>query len=226
MREHLAMTEPVSRASLYDAVWGEPMSKLAPRLGFSDRGLAKICVSNHIPVPPRGYWARLAHGHKVTRPPLPPISKGDEPRIYLQQRKAPAPTTEAPSQQSEIAFEQQPENRVVVPQRLGRVHPLVDKTRTILKSCRPTRWSRGLVWARECLDVKVAPASLPRAMRIMQALLDALEKRGHTVAISKTERPGLAVSMLGEQVMIHLVERTTKPLRSDGAVPAASETEC
>ena len=184
----VGMAEPLTRESLYAAVWTEPMSRVAPRYGLSDRGLAKICASHNIPVPPRGYWAKLAHGHKVTQPPLPPLKKGEESRIYLQKGEAPAEKAEAAPQPAEIAFEQQAENRIVVAERLGRVHPLVEKTRTMLKACRPTHWTRGLVWARDCLDVKVT-ASLPRAMRIMQALLAALEARGHTITLSKTDRP-------------------------------------
>src|SRR6185369_4046909 len=48
------------------------MTKLAPKYGLSDNGLRKVCVSLEIPVPPRGYWAKLAAGHKVKRIALPP----------------------------------------------------------------------------------------------------------------------------------------------------------
>jgi hypothetical protein len=51
------------------------MTKLAPRYGLSDNGLRKVCVSLEIPVPPRGYWAKLAAGHKVKRIALPPHAK-------------------------------------------------------------------------------------------------------------------------------------------------------
>src|SRR5438132_6961131 len=63
-----------TREELYDVVWSESMSKLARRLGLSDRGLAKACARANVPVPGRGYWAKLRHGKRVHRPPLPPAA--------------------------------------------------------------------------------------------------------------------------------------------------------
>jgi hypothetical protein len=47
---------------------------------------------------------------------------------------------------------------------------------------------------------------------MMEALVTALEQRGYAVSLSKTERRGTVVSMLGEEVIIHLVERTKQVL--------------
>lgn len=46
------------------------MNKLAAELGLSDQGLAKACRRYDVPVPPLGYWQKLAHGKAVDRPPL------------------------------------------------------------------------------------------------------------------------------------------------------------
>ena len=35
-----------------------------------------ICKKLNIPVPPRGYWARLRYGYKVKKPPLPKLKAG------------------------------------------------------------------------------------------------------------------------------------------------------
>lgn len=189
------------------------MIKVAPRFGLSDRGLAKICEARSIPVPPRGYWAKLAHGKRVKQPPLPAPAPGDDGQIHFSKPTAPVEAVPKPPEPPEIEFERQPENEIVVPERLGRVHPLVEKTRTVLKGLRPTDWSRGLVSSQECLDVRVSPASLPRALRIMQTLIEALEQRGHRVSLFKRDRRyGIAVHMLGEQVVFHLVERTKQVL--------------
>ena len=61
----------ISREKLYELVWSEPMLKLAGHFNLSDRGLAKKCKQHAIPCPPAGYWAKLQHGHKVERLPLP-----------------------------------------------------------------------------------------------------------------------------------------------------------
>ena len=52
----------ISRGELYSAVWTKPIQKLAAELGLSDVGLAKVCRRESIPVPPRGYWQKLAAG--------------------------------------------------------------------------------------------------------------------------------------------------------------------
>jgi len=55
------------REALYKEVWETPILQLAKKYGLSDVGLAKICRRMQIPLPPRGYWAKEAHGHKVKR---------------------------------------------------------------------------------------------------------------------------------------------------------------
>lgn len=52
------------------------MSRFCHDLGLSDRGLAKLCSRESIPVPPRGYWAKLQFGKPVTKPPLGPLPDG------------------------------------------------------------------------------------------------------------------------------------------------------
>jgi hypothetical protein len=58
------------RQNLFDEVWTTPVTKLAKDYGLSDVGLRKICVTLDVPLPPRGYWARLAAGKAIPRPPL------------------------------------------------------------------------------------------------------------------------------------------------------------
>ena len=65
------MQQGMTRRQLYERVWSTPMKRLAPELGLSDVGLAKLCRRANIPVPPRGYWARLAFGKAVQRIALP-----------------------------------------------------------------------------------------------------------------------------------------------------------
>lgn len=47
------------------------MTTVAQRHGLSDVGLRKICVKLDVPVPPRGYWARLTAGQKLLKKSLP-----------------------------------------------------------------------------------------------------------------------------------------------------------
>jgi hypothetical protein len=58
------------RQKLFDEVWVTPVKTLAKEHGLSDVGLRKICIVLDIPMPPRGYWAKLAAGRKIPKPPL------------------------------------------------------------------------------------------------------------------------------------------------------------
>ena len=61
----------LSREDLYELVWSKPMRDLAKDFGISDVGLAKRCRRLGIPVPGRGYWARVDAGQQPYRPKLP-----------------------------------------------------------------------------------------------------------------------------------------------------------
>src|SRR5471032_1263950 len=58
------------RQKLFDEVWEVPMNRLAQTYSLSDVGLRKICLALDIPLPPRGYWARLAAGKLSKKPKL------------------------------------------------------------------------------------------------------------------------------------------------------------
>jgi integrase len=61
----------LSREELYRRVWSNPVGSVAREFGISGRGLAKICARFEIPVPPRGYWAKIAAGKRAPEILLP-----------------------------------------------------------------------------------------------------------------------------------------------------------
>jgi hypothetical protein len=61
----------LSREDLYELAWSKPISELAKDFGISDVGLAKRCKRLGIPLPGRGYWARVDAGQTPYRPKLP-----------------------------------------------------------------------------------------------------------------------------------------------------------
>lgn len=70
------MLKTYDREELYRKVWEEPLLKVAKEYGVSSVALAKTCRKLSVPVPGRGYWAKLAHGYKsVKQPPLPKLDK-------------------------------------------------------------------------------------------------------------------------------------------------------
>ena len=66
----------LTREELYTRVWEVPMRTLAPQLGLSDVGLAKICRKLLIPRPWRGYWREKETGRRGRAPKLPPWPEG------------------------------------------------------------------------------------------------------------------------------------------------------
>ena len=62
------------RAKLYEEVWVEAVTTVAKRYGISDVALRKICRKLAVPLPPLGYWAKIAAGKKLPTPPLPRYS--------------------------------------------------------------------------------------------------------------------------------------------------------
>ena len=61
----------LSREELYELAWSKSLSSLAKDFGISDVALAKRCRRLNVPIPGRGYWARVEAGQKPTRPKLP-----------------------------------------------------------------------------------------------------------------------------------------------------------
>jgi hypothetical protein len=49
----------INRAQLHEKAWARPMTTLAEEFGVSGRGLVKSASAFDVPVPPRGYWAKL-----------------------------------------------------------------------------------------------------------------------------------------------------------------------
>ena len=66
----------LKREDLHKLVWTAPVSEIASRMGISDVGLAKACRRADIPLPGRGYWAKVSAGGNVGVDPLPPAPSG------------------------------------------------------------------------------------------------------------------------------------------------------
>lgn len=73
----------LARAGLFERVWSEPVAKLAGEWGISGTGLKKVCRKLLIPVPPRGYWAKLKAGHRLKRAQLPSLPGNADPEVIF-----------------------------------------------------------------------------------------------------------------------------------------------
>jgi hypothetical protein len=214
-----------TREEIYEKVWSKPMSSLAKEWGISDVGLAKICKRYNIPRPGLGHWARKQHGYNPTQPPLPQLEGKviiEIERVEKQNRIFDLKQAQEAVQKA--AFEKEMESQVIVPRALIDPHPLVAKTEKSLRTAKPD--DRGILraYGPGTLSAAVGRNSIDRAMRILNTLIKALEKRGIKVKVDETESQGhqyysyrrssaqgkTLASVLGEWVEIGIEEHANR----------------
>ena len=198
----------LKREELFELVWTEPMSKLAKKFGISDVGLAKICKRLQIPRPEQGHWVRVKNNWPIKpKPPLPPVHDPSLLRVEIEKREKKEKVQEQQIDPDPlILHERLEENRIQVPLTLHSPHALVKATAEHARKRDPDRYGRLDLRGKERLDIVVSPAALPRALRIMNALIKALEKRGMTVSIKPTPDFKTRAFIKGEEVPFGIYE--------------------
>lgn len=195
------------REELYERVWQTPMIKLAAEYNISGNGLKKICSKLNVPVPPVGYWQKLAYGYNVKKPPLPDIDENELEQYELSSIKKPGlPLDE--KYRILIEDESNPSNKIQVRKHLSRYHPLINLTRNALKGEKPD--SDGLLRRirTEILAIAVSPKNFNRAIRIFNTLLLELEKRKFQIRIEMNylERNETFIIKDNQKIQIELRE--------------------
>ena len=145
----------ITREELYDRVWSTPLSKLGPELGLSGRGLAKLCERKGVPVPSRGYWAKLRHGKAPKRTPLP-----ERWPVVATLLKGHSRSGDPP------------------------LHPIVIGARKHFESGRVTEDGYLKPHKRLVSDIYVSKETLPRALEVANSLYLKLERRKYPVLIA------------------------------------------
>lgn len=191
------------RTQLHALVWKKPVTQLAKEFGLSDVGLAKICHRYGIPLPERGYWARVDAGQKVSKKALP--RKDYDPEIEIVDR---APITEAVLQAKKQKKEKQAEalaniGTVSVPKELHLPHKLtlmtlkffedIDKKlerQSRMKNPYDLRWEdrapsadNGRYWCSPShgFNLTVSRENLNRALCFLDTLVKTLEQQGFKI---------------------------------------------
>jgi hypothetical protein len=216
----------ISRQDLYDFVWVAPMVTIAKQFGMSDVGIAKTCRSHHIPLPGRGYWAKLEAGQALPRTALPDTGQSWMERVTFNGSFKPASEVDA-SEIPEVREELLTGNKITVPEVTAELHPIVARANRVLTGMK-AQPDGFLSPPADVLGLRVSPKELPRAIAIANALIYALDARGYTVSTSKkvsnkpdgylySDRianwePGTSVriSILGEQFGFGLSELTDR----------------
>lgn len=172
----------VTREQLYEEIWAEPITKVSKRYGVSDSFLVRILQRLNVPRPPMGYWAKLAVGKIVPKPPLPEPGPGDElewsrdgtpKRVRRAAPKPPDPTLPA---------------RIRTRAERPASHSLIAEARTHFEKVaeidggylRPTK--------KLMVDLICSRPTLDRALDIANELFLLLEDLGHQVMIAPRDR--------------------------------------
>lgn len=129
------MWQRVTREQLYEQVWSVPIWKLCEQYGLSDNGLRKVCRRLSVPVPPRGYWAKVEAGKKVRKAVLPAEAKMTATDIWCapKREKTPADDADVEWLREREAFEADPANRIEFIEKPRRWHPTIAPLRESLE---------------------------------------------------------------------------------------------
>jgi len=204
-------TKPVDRVTLYNEVWTDPVVVVATRYGLSDVGLAKICRSLAIPLPSRGYWAKVKAGKVMGRAPLPdlkqtgPVATG---LVKLPPEQA-AIREAARKTAARLRKETLP---VTLAEEPSSPHPFVRATSKRLRQ--RDGWPENTLLRsapKEVLNLSVTKDTLDRALSIADALLKALAKHCFEVEVDP-ERGATQIKSLetGTRMEFSLTEHVTR----------------
>lgn len=200
----MAKPNTFSRETLYREVWRTPGIHLSKRYGVSDVALAKACRKMDIPRPGRGFWRQLEKGKSPEHLPLPRatattiLSHEFKPRDKV----AASARTLAPKRK-ESSFR----NPMAVSQRLTEPHVLIEASRAELIRGASLRFWDSIQFSRRHVSAITHPRSQDRAFRILDALLKAIESRGHGVTISTRYWGGACAVIFGQEIRFDMRDR-------------------
>lgn len=199
----------ITRESLYEEIWAEPVTRVAPRYGISGVALGKICRKHKIPLPPRGYWAKINAGHLPKKIPLPTAKEFENYSLPLTRSRTYNPDNPGASRKNATTAQERI-GFVDVPEALDSPHPLITKASKRLR--RKTGWDncKGLRSAPgEIFDFEVTRDAIDRALFIGDALIKALERQGMKVWVDR-EKSRTLISLNETSLTIAISEHVAR----------------
>ena len=196
------------------------MLKVAEEYGVSSVALGKTCRRLSVPVPGRGHWAKLAHGHEgAKKPPLPKLDK--VPVIYRSPVVQKKPTSSDQDDREFAAINNLLSSGALNPPPIdstARPHPLIRGTASRLRS-HSRKDETGILLPRESggLDVKVSEGTVERALQVMAQALAVLEGQGFGVEVSEN---GCSAALInGQRVSFGIEEPVRRVVTQKPRVP-------
>ncbi len=171
--------EKLTRKDLHNMVWATPLQLLAKKYQISDVGLRKMCKRMMIPVPNNGHWARLPINRVAPIKLSGRYSGDDEVRLELRKEKDDSDKEAL----KELTEEFRANHIVRIFEKLTNPDELVIVSKNIMhgKEGRSYRHGEMLTSSRGGLDICVLPENIIRALCFMDAVIKALETRGHDI---------------------------------------------
>jgi hypothetical protein len=203
----------ISRESLFEMVWSQPTTKLAEQFKISDVALTKICRKHEIPVPGRGYWARVAAGQRQKRPELglPSRPELEAIRIYGSFHARLKPEIRQAELEAK-AIESAAERKIVVGQRLVDLHPIAQATLQRLRKEKANDHGVVASFGPDLFSVAVSPSQVDRSIRILNAVARASTERGFSVERGKNSA---CLMVNGGQLEFLLSEKINRELHKE-----------
>jgi hypothetical protein len=214
----------LSRKELYEIVWSKPMTTLAKEYGISDVGLAKICRRHQVPLPPRGYWAKLAAGIHVQKTHLQATKESET--VFIETRKV--------STDQAIKDKQLDRNgnktaiqligRINVPNKLSDPHKFTVNTQLYfekaIKQINKAKVAKNLpenyqhfrnlmyrgrinCYENNCYKITVSETLVGRALIFVDTLAKELELNGFVIRANKDDQSDSCVYVIKDNLRIN-----------------------
>ncbi len=200
----------IERKELYDLVWSKPITKIAVDYGISDSMVIKICKKLGVLRPGLGHWAKVAAGKKVRQLPLGKLPKDCQEKYHLSSHarnsKHHAFTQYEPPHPL-VELELSDELKVTVADDLVNPHTLVARNIKAFNNAKATDKLTLKPRAKNYFDIHVTEGTKERALRIMDALMHAFDKRGWSFKLSSEPEVSMTVTVLDESIRFHLEEK-------------------
>ena len=215
----------LSRTALHERIWSEPVRKVAQAFGVSDVWLRKVCQGADIPLPERGYWARVRAGQAVKPSPLPQRGPGKSDDVEVGPRnpwgrRHTEPDLGEPELREPVFEEPIEAVRARVEARLGKVryergfsatHPLI---RSILSDEQKRRLTpTDAPWRLTSCSPIFSSAFEQRRLKILNCLFIALQKFGAHPWVNGDTARNLGVEVGDQRVGFRLDHPSAKPDR-------------
>ncbi|MHB9130397.1 MAG: hypothetical protein ACYDBB_04805 [Armatimonadota bacterium] len=213
--------EKYERTTLYQQVWAEPVTHVAKRYGVSDVMIRKVCRRLHVPLPPRGYWAKRYAGKPVEHPPLAEFD-------WVKKKRTLIPGCRRQPRQyeleSRLSFLDEPVRtrvitvfyRLPLAANSHEYHPLIRRDQLLREEWLTRQEEEGRIIStmfdntvialpnrpsRVFLSIRVPDSQLLRVYRVLHELFTVIETLGGQVQVDE-QRGETKIELLGEWIRV------------------------